>query len=617
MKTQTRPQSSPHWTDGEDDIVRGLTEEGLTDEISDRLPTVRSSGPPIRTPPPGRAAMTPAATLCESRMLLTSEYTKSHMARAIPGAWFDRDTKSWMLEDPTPRAAAVALRMFPDLAAEYPELVEKRDALRNDVRPFDNATKLDIRTHAPTVQAEVDLYDFQDLDVGYVGSVLDAHGGAYIGWERGLGKTLAACALIDMQECKRTLIVAPNTAKRSVWLPELERFLPGHDVYVLPNEKKKREQCLAKVLAQSDGILLDDGAPLVLVVHYEALALVANRRKDGRGWDALGEWDLIVADEAHRIKNPKAKMTRALKKIPARAKLALSGSIIENHVEELFSPLQWLFPDSYRSKWRDWNDRFLDYVDGPFGRLCVGVKPERLEELRHELGVFMVYRRKEDELDLPPKTEQTLLVDLTPSQRRVYEELRDSCVATLDSGETLSADEGLVMLTRLRQLATGLDLVSDEVQDSAKLDVAEDLILDNADEAFVVFSWYKAAAAAMYRRLLLHGVECYLVDGDVSHAKRAEKIEAFQSGKGRVFIGTLSTLGESVNLQRASQAIFLDRSWNPAMNVQAADRIYRHGQEKPVTITHLVARDTVDELRVLPALANKEALRRSILGGIE
>lgn len=82
-----------------------------------------------------------------------------------------------------------------------------------------------------------------------------------------------------------------------------------------------------------------------------------------------------------------------------------------------------------------------------------------------------------------------------------------------------------------------------------------------------------------------------------------------------MFIGTISTLGESVTLHRANNAIFLDRSWNPAANQQAEDRIYRIGQERPVTITHIVAKDTVDEENVLPALADKQALRRMILGG--
>jgi SNF2 family DNA or RNA helicase len=106
-----------------------------------------------------------------------------------------------------------------------------------------------------------------------------------------------------------------------------------------------------------------------------------------------------------------------------------------------------------------------------------------------------------------------------------------------------------------------------------------------------------------------------VVTGDTAQSERADCFSAFTSGDARVLVGTLSTMGESVNLQTASNAVFLDRSWNPATNAQAADRIYRIGQTKPVTITHIVARDTVDELNVLPALQNKDALRRIILGG--
>jgi SNF2 family DNA or RNA helicase len=554
--------------------------------------------------------------LLSEPIVLTREYRQRLSARAVPGAVWDPEAKAWVLVDPSPRAAAVALKMFPDLAAQYPELVERREQLRRGTRPVDNASEAGLLispyVHGPREALAAEghsFYEYQEVDLGYVHAVLTKHGAAYIGWERGLGKTLAACALIDATGAQRTLIVAPNTAKRSVWEPELRRFLPDHKIVVLPNEKAKRESVLKWLPAHSE-----EQGPLVLVVHYEALDLVAKLRKDGRGWDRLGEWDLIVADEAHRLKNPKAKMVRAIKKIPTRMKLALSGSIIENHAEELFSPLQWLFPDVYASKWRDWNDRFLDYVDGPFGKLCVGVKEHMLDAMRQELGVFMVYRRKEDELDLPEKTEQMLLVDLTPSQRRAYEDLRDTCVTTLDSGELVAADDGLVMLTRLRQIATGLDLVG-EVADSSKLDVALELIEDNEDEAFVVFTWYKAAAYALSDRLSQKNIEHFVVTGDVDHATRADYIDRFQNGEARVFIGTIKTLGESVNLYRATNAIFLDRSWNPMDNAQAADRIYRIGQTQPVTITHLVARDTVDELRVQPALANKEALRRAILGG--
>jgi SNF2 family DNA or RNA helicase len=228
----------------------------------------------------------------------------------------------------------------------------------------------------------------------------------------------------------------------------------------------------------------------------------------------------------------------------------------------------------------------------------------------------MVYRRKEDELDLPEKTEQTLLVDLSPGQRRAYNELLTTCITTLDSGVKVKAADGLVMLTRLRQLASGLDLLAESVEDSSKLDLAVELIQDSHDEAFVVFNWYKASGRSLQGRLESLGIECFLCDGGTPQKDRADMISRFQAGEGRVFIGTLSTIGESVTLHRATNAIFIDRSWNPATNIQAADRIYRIGQTNAVTITHIIARSTVDELRVQPALASKEALRRAILGGL-
>jgi SNF2 family DNA or RNA helicase len=530
---------------------------------------------------------------------LTDEYIEGAKARAVPGAFWDREDRAWVLRDPK-------------LAAEHPELIELRSQLSQEVRPFDQATRFNDPIRAWNVRVRLrreghDLYNFQAIDLGYVASVLNRHGGAYLGWERGLGKTVGAAALIDELACERVLVVCPNTAKRAVWEPELRRLCPWLEVVSLRNTKAQRDKDLGYVqqLVKSD-------MTFALIVHYEALAIIAG---SGRGWDKLGIWDLIVADEAHRISNPKTKMARALKKIRAKRKLAMSGSIIQNHAEELFSPLQWLFPNHYRSKWRDWNDRFLDYVDSGYSRICVGVKIERLDEMRDELGRFMVYRRKEDELDLPTRTEQTLFVDLSPSQRRVYEDLQQTCLASLEDGTLVKAQDGLVLLTRLRQVATGLDLLSSVVTDSSKQDLATELIQDNVDEAFVVFSWYKAAAYSLAQRLESLGIGTFVVTGDTPPNERARQIAEFQAGAGRVFIGTLSTLGESVTLHRASNAIFLDRSWNPGVNAQAADRIYRIGQQRPVTITYIVAKNTVDELRVLPVVREKDDLRRLILGG--
>lgn len=538
------------------------------------------------------------------------------MARSIPGAFWSKEDGAWVVIDPVPRAAAVILRLFPDLAIAYPWLQDLRDELLQDVRPFDNATPLDIAVDCEQVRDQLagegfDLYRFQEIDLGYICAVLEQHGGAYIGWERGLGKTLATAAVVDELGLKKVLVVCPNTAKESVWASELARFLPSHNVVAIRNTKNQRDRDLSHAYE-----LIQAGRPTVLVVHYESLAIIDDTKRTAVTWRRFGDWELIAADEAHRLANPKAGFVRALKRLRTERKLALSGSIIQNHAEELFSPLQWLFPARYRSKWRDWNDRYLDYVENGYSRICIGVKPDCIEDMRQELGVFMVYRRKEDELDLPPKVEQTMLVDLSPPQRKAYDDLVTSCLTQLDDGTVIKAAEGLVLLTRLRQIASGLDALAENVTDSSKGDVALELIQDNVDEAFIVFTWYRANAIAIADRLERAGVGTFLVHGGVGHKKRAEYIERFQSGEGRVFVGTLATLSESVNLQRASQVVFIDRHWNPATNVQGQDRAYRMGQTKPVTITHLVARHTVDEYRVLPALANKEAIRRAILGGI-
>lgn len=544
-------------------------------------------------------------------IILTDDYRDRAKARSVPGAVFDQDAKAWVLgvERLTPRGATVALRLFPGLGAEYPELLSLRDELAQSARPLDNATAYGRPIVATRTRDALDalgwsLYDYQALDTGYLTDVIRKHGSAYLGWQMGLGKTLAACAIADELDSKLTLVVAPNTAKFAVWEPELARFMPWAETIVMRNTAKQRAADLAYAKQ-----VKASGRPLVLVVHYEALKIELTT------FNSIGPWDLVVCDEVHRIANPKTQMTRALKKVKATARLGLSGSIVQNHAEELFSPLQWMFPQVYRSRWRDWNDRYLDYVDGGYGKICVGVKPDRLEQMQAELGVFMVYRTKDEVLDLPTRTEITRKVHLSPAQRRAYDELRRTYATQLDSGETITATNGLTLLTKLRQVATGLDVVSGQLSDSSKIDLALEIIEDNPDEAFVIFSWFKAAAYSLADRLTRAGNEPYVVTGDTKQGDRARYIAEFQSGQRQCFIGTLSTLGESVTLHRASNAIFLDRSYNPSTNGQAADRIHRIGQVRPVTIINIEAADTVDELRVTPLLSDKRALRAAILGG--
>jgi hypothetical protein len=139
-------------------------------------------------------------------ILLTGEFKKGTMARAVPGAYYSREGGGWVLDEPTPRGAAVALRLFPDLAQRHPEMVAARDELLKDVRPFDFATpwveEHDVCVQAPRVRAVLKdmgwrLHEYQETDLAYGTAVLQQRGAFYLGWERGLGKTLGTCVLIE------------------------------------------------------------------------------------------------------------------------------------------------------------------------------------------------------------------------------------------------------------------------------------------------------------------------------------------------------------------------------------------------------------------------------------
>lgn len=560
---------------------------------------------------------------------LTSEWTKAGLARAVPGAYWDGDygeRGSWVLDDPSPRGAAVALQLFPHLNA-LPELIELRETLIRDATPIDFATPYyeasgspDMSAIAPRV-ADVltakgwSLHDYQLVDINYAVACLSAHGGFYKAWARGKGKTLATCCVLDSIGAAASLVVAPNTAKSSVWGDALAEFCPWLEVLVLPNDIVRRERCLARATE-----LAAAGEPFVLVVHYEALAVIAGKNKpDGKkhttildGWKKLKiRWDIKVFDEGHRLANVKSMQSRAALKVPAAKALLLSGSVFQNRWEELFGPLKVLFPTRYKAADRDWNLRFLDYVANGYGRTCIGVLPERVGAMRDELGRFMAYRDKVS-LAIP----SVVKVQMSAEQARVYAELVEQCLSELEDGTRIKVTTGVAMLTKLRQVATGLDLFSKQVADSTKLDAAIRIIQRDWDRGddYVVFCWYKSSAAALEARLAALGIDSWVITGDVKMKDRDDAIRRFTAGEKRVMIGTIPTMGESVNLQRANHVIRLDRSFNPALNLQAVDRVDRQGQTREVYLDDIIAEGTVDELVVLPKLMNKEALAAAVFG---
>lgn len=458
------------------------------------------------------------------------------------------------------------------------------------------------------------LYGYQWRDCAYAAARLTQDDGAYLGWDRGLGKTLAAIVVAKQIEADRIIIVTPNSSKDAVWRPEIEKWDTDHQwsgrVFNLQGNVAARDRVM-KTWKEYGGILL---------VHYEGLRLI--NHSSGKVSNGFGEVDLVICDEAHRLSNGHGGVKapifyKCLKKIPATYRLAMSGSIIVNSPEDIYGAAHWILPQHYRSRWSDWNDRFLEYTDA-FGqpKTLIGVRLDAIDELRDELSTWMLVRSKEDELPgLPDKVEQTVFVELTKAQRKVYDELAEWFVAELPDGEVITTPNVLSQLTKLRQVATGLDLLGESFTDSAKIDLCLEMIEATPGKT-VVFAWHRATVAAISDRLTKAKIQHVTIDGDVNNTKRGDRVAAFQTDPNvKVIVATIKTLSESVTLHAAADLIFVESSWTPADMEQAADRIYRIGQKEHVTITHILAKDTVDEHRVLPRLKTKEDLRRAVLGG--
>ena len=240
-----------------------------------------------------------------------------------------------------------------------------------------------------------------------------------------------------------------------------------------------------------------------------------------------------------------------------------------------------------------------------------------LKPMQQELGSILTVRRKQDELpDLPDRIDQTIEVELSPAQRKVYDDLAERFIAELPDGEQIMATTVLAQLTKLRQIATGLDLLGDTVEDSTKIDLALEMIKDNLPNKTVVFAWHRATVRSITSRLENEGVSVRAVTGATKERDRAQYVDEFQNDPNvKVIVATIKTLGEAVTLHAASDLIFMESSWTPTDMEQAADRVYRIGQTRHVTITNIVAKDTVDVLRVLPVVKSKDAMRRLVLGG--
>jgi superfamily II DNA or RNA helicase len=472
-------------------------------------------------------------------------------------------------------------------ASALPDLARLCDALEQPRPPgferlaalLGDFTALPEAPLAPPLAAR--LRSYQAVGVRWLHFLGRAGLGALLADDMGLGKTLQALATFG----PRTLVVAPTSLLAS-WRDELARFRPELEVHTYHGADRE----------------LEDRAPVTLTTY-------ALLRRDAEKL-AAAPWELVVLDEAQAIKNPDSQTARAAFALRAERRIALTGTPVENRLEELWSEMHFLNPGLLGGR--------ADF-DARVARPLASGDAEAARRLRERLRPFVLRRRKAEVApELPPRTDVVLHCVLSEPERAVYDAVRAATapevLARLAQGGSVM--EALEALLRMRQAACHPRLVPGQQLDaSAKLELLTDRLETAAADGHkaLVFSQWTALLDLVEPRLRAASLDFVRLDGTT--VNRGEVVARFQSEQGPpVFLISLRAGGVGLNLTAADHVFLLDPWWNPAVEDQAADRAHRIGQERPVLVHRLVAQDTVEE-RILALQESKRGLAAAALDG--
>jgi superfamily II DNA or RNA helicase len=415
--------------------------------------------------------------------------------------------------------------------------------------------------------------------------------------DMGLGKTLEAIALLLTRRAGGPALVVAPTSVCGNWLDELRRFAPG--LTVLEYSGKSRAALLEPLLTGS--------GPDVLIVSYALL------QHDGSKLSAL-TWNTVVLDEAQFVKNAHSLRARAAFALPARYRLAMTGTPVENHLGDLWSIFHFLNP-ARLGTWKHFQVRYLKPIERDRDS-------EQRAELKALIAPFLLRRVKDEVLsDLPPLTVVRHSVRLSEDEALRYALLRRQIHERLRTayGKRQHKLQIFAELTRLRRFCCHPRLVyPDAPSESSKLtaflELAEEL-RDNGHRA-LVFSQFVDFLELAREALDERGMRYSYLDGSTPKEVRPARVEEFQNGNNELFLISLKAGGFGLNLTAADYVIHLDPWWNPAVEAQATDRAHRIGQERPVTMYRLITEETIEE-RIVDLHREKRELADALLSGTD
>ncbi|MGW1770303.1 DEAD/DEAH box helicase [Streptomyces sp. NPDC002104] len=455
------------------------------------------------------------------------------------------------------------------------------------------------------------LRDYQLRGLRWLARLTGLGFGACLADDMGLGKTVTLIALhLHRQEHGHegpTLVVCPASLLGN-WQREIERFAPGTPVRRFHGAGRELDDLTGRPAGE------------FVLTTYGTMRLDAPRL-------AAVRWGMVVADEAQHVKNPRSSTAKALRTIPSAARVALTGTPVENNLSELWAVLDWTTP-GLLGRLGTFRTRYAEPVES-------GRDPRAAARLGALVRPFLLRRKKSDPgiaPELPPKTETDHAVSLTREQAALYEAVVRETLAAIAAADGMER-RGLVvkLLTSLKQICNHPAQYTKEpytkeqhgTKESAgtasgKLELLDELLDTILAEggSVLVFTQYVTMARIIERHLTARGIASQLLYGGTPVPRREELVDRFQAGEVPVFLLSLKAAGTGLNLTRAGHVIHYDRWWNPAVEEQATDRAYRIGQTQPVQVHRIIAEGTVED-RIAELLARKRALAGAVLTGGE
>ncbi|MEA1960771.1 MAG: DEAD/DEAH box helicase [Bacillota bacterium] len=472
--------------------------------------------------------------------------------------------------------------------------LQRNSAFKTLVREIREPQETD---YEPPANIQAKLRHYQEDGFKWL-KTLSAYGfGGILADDMGLGKTLQVLCLLLSEKTTDSLpslVIAPTSLVYH-WQDEARRFAPDLNVIVISGTQSERMETMQSL----------DSCDLAVTSY----ALI---KRDLEQYQQVA-FRYCILDEAQNIKNPTTLVAKTVKQIQASGRFALTGTPIENSLTELWSIFDFLMPGYLLN-----HNKFKGRYEVP---IVKNNQPEAMQDLKRHIQPFILRRMKKEVLqELPPKIENQMSAPMTKEQRKIYlaylmqaqKEFQDEIA---HNGFERSQIKILSILTRLRQVCCHPSLFIDNYQaGSGKLDLLMEILQDAIDSGHrvLIFSQFTIMLGLIKTELTLNDISYYYLDGSTPAQERLKLVQSFNTGDQKVFLISLKAGGTGLNLTGADVVIHYDPWWNPAVEDQATDRVYRIGQKNAVQVIKLISKDSIEE-KIYALQQKKKALIDAVI----